>query len=176
MWEKAKEWWRELAGHLTWLAEQIKEFADFAIGLGALGVVPLFIAVVCLLIAGLLGIVVGPFVVIISVIALVISCVGYLTLEDIGFSFAKPLLGIGGGILWSIIGLSIFGGLQILNGLSHGWKLAIAEPLASLFDFVEVFFDDFDHLVKHASVKIAIAGAVITAIITIVAVVKGIPR
>ena len=78
-----------------------------------------FLLMILLLTASVLGIVAGPVMVVIGVIALIASAVGYLAFETIEISFAKPLLSIAIGLVWSFVGL-IVSGIILIPTVSFG--------------------------------------------------------
>lgn len=103
--------WEEIKSIVGILAEKARmpagELIDFMLGMGWWGIIPLFFVVVCLYIVAVVGLLGGPVVTIISAIALVVSVIGHLSIEGVEFSFAKPMVGVGVGVLWTAIGLLV---------------------------------------------------------------------
>ena len=100
--------WEEIKGIVGILADKARmpagELIDFMLGMGWWGIIPLFFVVICLFLIAVMGFLGGPVVTIISAIALVVSVVGHLAIEGVEFSLAKPLAGVGVGVLWTAIG------------------------------------------------------------------------
>ena len=75
---------------------------DAALNMGGWGIALIFL---CVLVALMAGVIIGPLMMLLGVIALVVTAVGTLAVDNIQFSFAAPFLSIVAGAVMSIVSL-----------------------------------------------------------------------
>lgn len=143
--------WEEIKGIAGILADKARtpagELVDFMLGMGWWGIIPLFFVVVCLYIVAVVGLLGGPVVTIISAIALVVSVIGHLAIENVEFSFAKPLVGIGAGLSWTAIGLLV---AKVFENWMDSWPTDTTfAHVYSMFAFFWVVTNGIGFLFLH---------------------------